>query len=219
MSAPGTLDLAGIRARAEAATKGDWFASFVAGACYEVRNWTSRMAIAGGMTEVDAAHAAGMDPPTTIALVNEVERLTGLYETAVANRNFYADERKAAVARIEDAEAEATKLRARVAELEGAEEAAESAADEDLGQAAADKAVMSLEAMAFNWIATTDIHKAIAAASRIAGPYADKLGSCIHGLVSQAWIEGANTGFNARRKLTVAAREQIAELERMHARE
>ena len=200
MSAPGTLNLAGIRARAEAAERD------------RAMPWTRE---------------------TTLALVDEVERLTlelsrarytATHEAEMA-QEFRASHEETGrrlgdtidkiLTRAEAAEAEAVKLRARVAELEGAEEAAESAADEELGQAAADKAVMSLEAMAFNWIATTDIHKAIAAASWFAGPHAGKLGSCIHGLVSQAWIEGACTGFDARRKLTVAAREQIAEFEQM----
>lgn len=82
------LDLAGIRARAEAATPGPWHVTHSGVSIYSTNRTSVGMAgsiLAHGSElgqGTDAAHIAGMDPVTTLALVAEVERLRGLVESS-----------------------------------------------------------------------------------------------------------------------------------------
>ena len=73
-----TLDLASIRARAEAASK--WISPWrVEGDPEDQSVWCSEEGaygpIASYVEDNAAAHIAGLDPLTTLALVSEIERL------------------------------------------------------------------------------------------------------------------------------------------------
>ncbi len=122
------LDLKAIRERAMTATPGPWYS-----AAYseprQYHRWLlgSRSNLADELSPDNAAHIAGMDPPTTLALVDEVERLRRELSDVSRNRDAMARGEATALemmagerSRAHAAEAEAAKLRARVAELEGA---------------------------------------------------------------------------------------------------
>lgn len=81
------LDLTKLREIAEAATPGPWeFEPSGYSECgeprccseyWENRIWSQRLILAESMelSDVDATHIATFDPPTVIALLDEIERL------------------------------------------------------------------------------------------------------------------------------------------------
>ena len=85
------IDLAGIRARAEAAGASGWFASYGSFGRYELRLERPHGArVAEQFSEAHVNHAAGMDPPTTLALVDEVERMGRELSDVRRNRDAMA---------------------------------------------------------------------------------------------------------------------------------
>ena len=71
-------------------------------------------------------------------------------------------------------------------------------------EATADRATAMLEGMADAWAVEHNIMAAIEAACSVAGPHTKKLAAVMYGVVTQAWIEAAYTGFNAHKDLVDA---------------
>ena len=90
------LDLTKLREIAEAATPGPWQARMTTfgdpndgptHSCVRVEgaHWTDHLAVAEGCAEADRnmAHIAAFDPPTVIALIDELERLRTIADAQV----------------------------------------------------------------------------------------------------------------------------------------
>lgn len=173
MTAPVTLDLAGIRARAEAATPGPWFVTgdpwfrssdgvlagspdgnvaFVIIDCEAIG--AQRDEYEGpfklSTAEADAAYVATMDPPTTLALVAEVECLRSLANCLGDRQEIYEVENAGFRAFIEQLRQERDE--ARLAKSKAWDEVAELLNDLAESRAATIKATKERDdAHAGNW--------------------------------------------------------------------